>query len=371
MFENIYQLENTDQIVSPALIYYKDIIVDNINKMIQIAGGPQRLWPHVKSHKMSRLLELQMEMGISRFKCATIAEAEMAARCRAPHALIAYPLVGPNISRFLKLVETYPDTCFWAIGDDYGQIASLNRCAQENGARVHLLIDVNMGTNRTGVMIENVVSLYEQCVKLPAVCLKGLHCYDGNHGIADYAMREAAVKQVDEQVWKAAGELEKKGYDCSVFVMGGTPSFPCHARYKDVYLSPGTGVISDYGYGKKFTDEDFVPGGVIMTRVVSHARPGYFTLDLGYKGIASDPEGARGLIAGLDHVAEVGQNEEHWIWKMEPGYEDKAPAIGETLYVIPTHICPTSALYPSVPVAQGGAVTDVWEVTARNRSIGI
>ncbi len=94
MFENIYQLENTDQIVSPALIYYKDIIVDNINKMIQIVGGPQRLWPHVKSHKMSRLLELQMEMGISRFKCATIAEAEMAARCRAPHALIAYPLWG-------------------------------------------------------------------------------------------------------------------------------------------------------------------------------------------------------------------------------------------------------------------------------------
>ena len=44
-------------------------------------------------------------------------------------------------------------------------------------------------------------------------------------------------------------------------------------------------------------------------------------------------------------------------------------AVGDEFFVVPTHICPTSALYPSVPVVENGHMTDTWEVTARNRKI--
>jgi len=54
---------------------------------------------------------------------------------------------------------------------------------------------------------------------------------------------------------------------------------------------------------------------------------------------------------------------------MEKGFEEACPQIGTVLYVVPTHICPTSALYPSVLVAQEGKITDSWTVTARNRKI--
>ena len=56
---------------------------------------------------------------------------------------------------------------------------------------------------------------------------------------------------------------------------------------------------------------------------------------------------------------------------MREEYKNDIPAIGNVLYVIPTHICPTSALYPEVLIADKGEIYDVWTVTARNRKLSI
>ncbi|MFY8152388.1 MAG: ATP-binding cassette domain-containing protein, partial [Hyphomicrobiales bacterium] len=53
--------------------------VHAIAEMLRIAGGPERLRPHLKTHKLPELIRRQVELGITKFKCATIAEAEMAA----------------------------------------------------------------------------------------------------------------------------------------------------------------------------------------------------------------------------------------------------------------------------------------------------
>ena len=68
--------------------------------MVDMAGGASRLCPHVKTHKMAEVVRLQQAAGIDRFKCATIAEAEMLARCPAKDVLLAYQMVGPNADRF-------------------------------------------------------------------------------------------------------------------------------------------------------------------------------------------------------------------------------------------------------------------------------
>ena len=78
--DNLYTFEGQQDIVSPQLVYYPAIIRENIRKMIDIAGGAARLWPHIKTHKMAEVVQMQIEAGIDRFKCATIAEAEMAPR---------------------------------------------------------------------------------------------------------------------------------------------------------------------------------------------------------------------------------------------------------------------------------------------------
>lgn len=371
MADHAYRLNNEADIASPALVYYEDIIRDNTRKVLDIAGGAGRMWPHVKTHKMPALVRMQMELGISRFKCATIAETEMVARCGAPDVLMSYPLVGPNIARFLRLVQLFPAVRLWALGDDLDQLRELGRQAARLGVKQRLLVDVDVGMHRTGVAADAVEEFYRRAAALPGLELRGLHCYDGHLNTPDFEARLAAVTRSFVPVYAAKAALEKDGLDCGLVVAGGTPTFRCHARTEGEFLSPGTIFVYDHGYQSGLPDVPCAPGAALFTRVISRTGPDLFTLDLGYKAIASDPAGARGVIVGLPEAEPVGQSEEHWVFRMKAGAGKPMPKVGDAFYVIPTHICPTSALYPAALVARGGEIAGTWEVAARNRKITV
>jgi D-serine deaminase-like pyridoxal phosphate-dependent protein len=371
MIETIYDLRRTDDIASPALVYYEDIIRNNIREAIRMAGSADRLWPHVKTHKMPAMLRMQMDMGILRFKTATIAESEMAALAGAPDILMAYPLVGPAMDRFLRLTQLYPRSRFWAIGDDIGQLRELGKRAKRLGFDQRTLADVDLGMHRTGVAVDRLDGFYREAARISGLKMRGMHSYDGHNKKNDLAERMAATIEYSKPVHAIRAELEKGGLDCGVMVMGGSPTFPCHAATPGIFLSPGTLFVHDYSGMSKLPDMKFTPGGVLLSRVVSLPCIDRFTIDLGYKGIASDPAGVRGVIANMPETEPIGQNEEHWIFRMLPGSENKRPKIGDVLYIIPTHICPTSALYSSVLISRNGEIVDAWDVTARNRKITV
>lgn len=362
-----YTLENTGHLISPALIYYKDIILQNTKRIIQMAGGAQFLWPHVKSHKSIDMIRMQIALGITRFKCATIAEAEVTAEAGAEHIILAYPLIGPNIARYLRLAKAYPQTTFYAAGDNYESLALLAGEACRMNMTMNVLIDTDIGMHRTGVPLDSLEALYERAAALRGILVKGLHCYDGHRGDKDLSQRKALAEEGDRQVLSIRDSLVRKGLPCDIMVMGGTPSFPCRTGKEHFFLSPGTLFISDWAYYSKFPDLDFTPGAALFCRVVSHQTGNTFTLDLGHKGIAADPAGDRGVIVGLEDAKPMFQSEEHWVFSLPPG--KNPPPIGSELYVIPTHICPTSALYPELQVAEGGKITGQWQVSARNRKI--
>lgn len=367
MMKNRFEVEGMEKEISPCLVYYEDTIRENIGKAIQIAGSAERLWPHVKSHKSLDMVKLQMEYGIRKFKTATISEAEMVAEAGAESVILAYPLIGPNMERLICLSKAYPKTEFYAIEDDLRQLELFSELCQSWEVRMPVLIDVNMGMNRTGVNLEDLENLYREASLLPGIRMSGLHCYDGNHNHKDFEVRNAEVAKTDRQVQEIVDRLKEDRIACELIVAGGTPSFPCHVRNTDWYVSPGTAFINDAGYYMNLSDIPCIPGAAIMTRVISHPAEGVFTTDLGYKGIAADPAVQRGYIVGLEDAVPIIHSEEHWAFRLAD--TDRIPDIGTCLYVIPTHICPTSALYPDILVAQKGKLKDRWKVTARNRKI--
>lgn len=369
--EAAYKLKNEDETASPQLLYDLDIIERNIERMIAMAGGTERLWPHIKTHKSRNMLELLMGKGIRRFKAATIAEAELAGMCGAGKVLLAYPLTGPNIGRFVRLIKAFPNTDFFAIGDDLDQIALLSDRAVKEGVFIQLLLDINTGLNRTGVSTVRAGALYRKAGQLPGIRMRGMHVYDGQRHEADLLERQFLVDRDLAEVYQVRDHLTHDGLPCDILVMGGTPSFPCYAKYKDVFLSPGTCIVEDYGYASAFPDLPFEIAAVLLTRVVSHPISGYFTVDLGYKAVAADPAVPRAVIIGYEDAETVMQNEEHWVLRMPAGEEKRTPPIGKALYAAPKHICPTSALYPSALIISEGCVVDEWEITARNRRITI
>lgn len=360
-----YKINDPSKILTPALIYYEDIIRENTKKVIEMAGGPRRLWPHVKSHKMTEMVKMQLHMGITRFKCATLAEAEMAAAAGAGHVLLAYPLVGPNMNEYLNLTKKYPAAKFYALGDDLNCLAELDAKAAELGVNTGFFIDVNMGMNRTGVETGSLYEFVKAALKLASIRFCGLHCYDGQVHTADITERGKEVEAMTADIQKVIRMLKSDGVEIPAVIAGGSPTFPCHIPQQDVFLSPGTVFLWDSGYLSSYPDLGLTPGAAVMTRVISHPAQGLFTLDLGCKAIACDPQGSRGVVTGLEHASALFQSEEHWVYKMDPGFENHRPRIGEVFYVIPTHICPTTALYSRAITVKNGEVTGSWHVDAR------
>ncbi|MDO5550173.1 MAG: D-TA family PLP-dependent enzyme [Lachnospiraceae bacterium] len=364
-----YHFKEEASVPSPALIFYKDILEENTRTAIAAAGSSDRLWPHVKSHKSQDFTELQTKMGIKRFKCATIAEAEMAARTPAQQILLAYPLTGPNMERFIRLSLAYPEKTFYCLGDDIQQLTALSQLALSFQTRIPCLVDVNTGMDRTGVSFSSLLSFYKELEQLPGLLPSGLHCYDGNRHEKDYAEREQKVKETIHQVSAVRDELNASGSPCPILIMGGSPTFPCYTQNMDgVYFSPGTVFLYDAGYKEQFPDLPYEPGAAILTRVVSHPAKGYFTLDTGYKAISAE-QGIRGIIPELPCAQEAFQSEEHWTFRMKDGFQQECPPIGTILYVIPWHVCPTVALYDKALLISSGSVAGEWPITARSRKL--
>lgn len=362
-----YHFKEETSLPSPALIYYKDILVKNTETAIRAAGSPEHLWPHVKSHKSRDFTQLTTEMGIKNFKCATIAEAEMVAQTDARRILLAYPLVGPNMERFIKLAQAYPSKTFYALGDNLEQFTSLGELASQYHTSINCLVDINTGMNRTGVTFELAETFYQELCGLSGITASGLHCYDGDRHEKDFASRQEKVSETISKVTSIRDSLASQGFPCPVLIMGGSPTFPCYAGSMDgVYFSPGTVFIYDEGYTEQFPDLPYLPGAAILTRVISHPADGYFTLDTGYKAISAE-QGIRGIIPELPHASEAFQSEEHWTFRMNDGFEKERPAIGTILYVIPWHVCPTSALYDRAYVVSDGTLIGEWPISARNR----
>ncbi len=359
----MYDFDRQNEICSPGLVFYTDLIEKNISKMIEMAGGAQNLWPHIKTHKCSELVKMQMAKGIMRFKTATIVEAQMVASCGALHVMLAYPLVGPNMKRFKNLCDSYKETKFYAVADDLTQVRLLSECFSKENP-INLLIDVNLGQERTGVNLDRLEEFYAQCQKIDAVKLMGLHCYDGHRHEKSFSQRMYEVEKTDN----ALREVLKNLSDCEILVLGGTPSFPCHVKtMENAYFSPGTLVLHDYGYAKSYPDMDFNIGAAILTRVISHPTKNTFTIDLGTKAVSCDSKDIRAVIFGMEYAKTIMHNEEHMVLQLDDKDLQYMPEIGTELFALPWHICPAVALYNKVAQVENGKFIKYLDIDARDR----
>src|SRR5262245_35672880 len=163
-----YAIADTSAIPSPGLLFFLDLIRQNLARTIELAGSVDRLRPHAKTHKTRGILQLELAAGITKHKVATLAEAEMAAGCGVPDVFLAYPMVGPNCLRLAKLVRLYPNTRFSVQGDHPAAVEALSRVLAAQGVAVDVLLDLDVGQHRTGIPPgPEAQELYELIGRLP------------------------------------------------------------------------------------------------------------------------------------------------------------------------------------------------------------
>jgi len=334
-----------------------------------MAGNVSRLRPHVKTHKMSAIIRLQMKNGISKFKCATIAETEMVAGCGASDILLAIQPVGPNISRFFKLKQKFNNIKISCIADNEDIIIQLSDMARKTGLETHVWLDINCGMNRTGVLPgEKAIRFYKRILDSPMLVAEGLHVYDGHIHEPDLLKRKVICDESYAAVTSLIEELDSEGIAPVKIIAGGTPTFPIHTKRKEVELSPGTLLLWDWGYSSSFADLDFFHAAVLLTRVISKPAKDLLCLDLGHKSVASEMAQPRIKILDFEKYTIINHNEEHMVIRTPEAPKYKT---GDPIYAIPWHICPTVDRHDSVFVIRNNEVTDVWTVEARKRKITV
>ena len=303
-----YAISDTSGIYSPALIVYREIMVRNLRRMIEMAGEVSRLRPHCKTHKMPAVTKIELGMGLTKHKCATFAEAEMLANCGVKDIFLAYNLVGPNISRAKKFLQKFPDVKLAVTADDLKMIEELSNAMSSASLTIRVLLDLDPGLHRTGVVPgELATRLYQRIAELPGLQPGGFHLYDGQNHQTNLAERTTAVLAG----WTVA----------------------------------------------------------MLTRVISRPTSDRLTCDLGNKSVASDPpKGQRVLFPDLPDAEQVLHNEEHLVLQT-PLASRYQP--GDELLAIPKHVCPTSALHKQAYVVEAGNVVEMWDVTARDRFLTI
>ncbi len=365
-----YKVSNIGEIPSPSLLVYAASVEDNIVKMISLLNGEvSRLRPHMKTHKMPEIIKLHLKHGVTKFKCATIAEAEMTASAGATDILLAYPPVGPNVSRFCALMKLFPKVKFSTVTDCKSALDDLSQAAAAAQLNIPVYLDVDCGQHRTGIAPdEHADDLYAHLAELPGIIPAGLHAYDGHIHDHDPISRESRVNEAFADVDRLRDRLLARGLPAPNFVASGTPTFAIHARRGQYECSPGTSVLWDYGYGIRYSDLDFNLAALVLTRVIGKPTPGHLTLDLGHKSIASEMPHPRVWFLDLPDATAVMHSEEHLVVQTECADNFK---VGDVLYGIPWHICPTVALHSKAYVVRDGEVTETWQIEGRTRQITI
>lgn len=363
------KLSGLSEIETPALLFIQERIESNIQRMIEIVGGdPSRLRPHVKSHKTSEIIRLQVDRGITRFKAATLAEAELCAKNGAEDVLLAYPIQGPAIAHLLQLQIDYPETLFSMLVDSPETLPTFERILRSVPSRpaLGLLLDLDCGMGRTGIQPGEVAfDLYTKLCQLPQAEVRGIHAYDGHLHDADFQTRKDECRKAFGPVLKFRDALQSAGLKAPTLVAGGSPTFAIHAAETDRECSPGTTLLWDFGYGDRYPDLPFECAAFLLTRIVSKPVEKRLCLDLGHKAVAPEMPHPRIRIQGLEEAPVIMQSEEHLV--LEVADADRF-SIGDALLGIPRHVCPSVSMHNQAIPFRNGCSEAPWLIAARGRT---
>jgi D-serine deaminase-like pyridoxal phosphate-dependent protein len=367
-----YMVSNIEDVMTPALLVYPEIISSNIERTLELLGREADRWRvHIKTAKLGYTIGMMMERGIRNFKCATTLELLVACQCGAADVLLAYPSVRANARRVREIAEQFPGVRISVLAENEEQVQ------QWRGSRLGVFIDINTGMNRTGIEqghSAEVLSLV-RAISANGLEFRGLHYYDGQHRGPDERERTAVAHEGYDRLMRIVAEIENSGVRVPEVITAGTTTFPCSLSYDGFRaggfihrISPGTIVYSDSSSLAVLPNEyGYRPAVLVLSRVVSRPRPGIVTCDAGHKTVSADAGIPTCVVVGHPELTPLSPSEEHLPLEVEAGAA--GPQVGDALYLLPRHICPTVNYFDDALLVRNGAIESVEKVSARGREM--
>jgi D-serine deaminase-like pyridoxal phosphate-dependent protein len=324
--------------------------------------GPTRLRPHFKSHKSAELARVQIEAGAIGLTAATVWEAAAVAAAGMNDLLIANEVVGEEKIR--QLAEIARTKRLMVAVDHVRNAEALSAAAAAVGAKIGVLIDVDVGLGRCGVRTEQEArALGERVSQLPGLHLRGVMGYEGHCALEpDRGKRATNARTAMGRLLAVADVLRSAGFPVDVVSAGGTGTFDLTGCYPGVTeLQAGSYLFMDSS--RVAFLPDFEVGLTVLTTVVSRHQS-TVVLDCGKKTVGVDftPPRIVGETAKVRYVSE-----EHTVFDVD---SECKLEVGQRVELIPSY-CPTTInLHDFYYVVQDGVVIDIWPVLARGPGRG-
>jgi D-serine deaminase-like pyridoxal phosphate-dependent protein len=323
------------------------------------ADGPCRLRPHFKAHKTPEIARRQLAAGsCTGLTCATVFEAEIAAEfCQS--VLIANEPVGPGKAQRVAALARRLDIVVAV--DSLAGLEDIDAAARHEGAKVGVLVDINVGQNRCGVSPgEEALNLARRVAAADSAVFRGLMGYEGHLvAIADRAERQARTRAAMSALVESARLCQVDGLPCEIVSAGGTGTYDITGRLEGITeIQAGSYVLMDGDYER--LGVPFEQAFWVLGTVISRPTPTRCVADCGHKSTTKD----HGLpvVRDIEGATVVALNDEHATIAL-PAYADLL--VGDRVYLKPSHTDPTMNLHDVVYAIDEDHVVDVWSIAAR------
>jgi D-serine deaminase-like pyridoxal phosphate-dependent protein len=366
-----YRIEGLEHVLTPALAIYPEMVDANIAATLRLAGGDANRWrPHIKTAKLGFTMRRLVERGVVNFKCSTTLELLTACRSGARDALVAYAMVGANARRVVEIAEAYPETRVSILVENEQQAEAWR------GSGIGLFVDVNPGMDRTGIAQGRTDAIATLAGGVgPA--FRGLHYYDGQIHDPDPAERRRQAFTGYDALMGVVSAVRAAGVQVEEVITSGTPAMPSGLSYPGFRdagfvhrVSPGTVVYHDFtSLGQLAEVEGYRPAALVIARVVSHPTPDRFTCDAGHKSVSADAGVPTCQVLGRPDLVPLKPSEEHLPVQVPEG--SARPGIGEIVYLIPRHVCPSVNNFDDALIVERGRIAGVERVSARGHELSV
>ena len=346
----------------------------NIGKMISIARERGvKLRPHVKTHKIPAIAREQLEAGAMGITVAKVSEAEVMVENGVQDIFIAYPLVTESkIKRALRLSR---GTSLTVGVDSLEGARRLSKMAASDGRVLDVRLEIDTGLRRTGASRDKAVELASKIEPLQHLNLTGIYTYRGavlKDGSPTLDLKTAGLEEGELMVSLVA-RIRERGIEVEDVSLGSTPTAAFAGEVEGVTeIRPGTYVFYDRMQARLGACSLAECAATVITTVVSRPSEDLAIIDGGSKTFATDvpPDKEPLNLKGFGHVVGYPEavlerlTEEHGMLRVT-GERDLG--IGDTVRIIPNHICSTVNLHNEVFLTDGFGAVERVEVAARGK----
>lgn len=359
-----------EELPTPALMVDLDIFEQNLRTMQKACERQKGKYrPHGKAHKSALVGKMQLAAGAGGLCAAKLGEAEVFVNGGINDVLITTAVVGRRkIQRLLALAEKAPELKI--VSDSPRNLDDLNAAAAAAGQTLTVLVDVNVGQNRTGVDTpQDALAVAQHIGKLSSLKLGGIQAYAGmNMHVVGLQNRRDASMLALERALAARSALEKAGFTVPIVSVGGTGTYNIDLAVPGITeIQPGSYIFMDAHYrsiGSEDSDtfSDFGTSLTVLTTVISRAR-GRAITDGGNKALSTDE--SLPVPKELTGISYRPGGDEHGIITLKKPNRDLH--VGDKVEFVPGHCDTTVNLHNVFFGVRKGVVEAVWPIEARGR----